>query len=121
MFHLIWGPPGTGKTRVVPEIVSHVSGSVLLGAFTNTALDKMLLSVLDVHPETPFLRMGRSKDSPELARRLGERAPSISAKTWQTLFGVRNNYVAVWIRFRSSLRQRTAGRATPICADVPSK
>ncbi len=75
VFHLIWGPPGTGKTRVVPEIVGHVSGGVLLGAFTNTALDKMLLSVLDVHPETPFLRMGRSKDSPELARRLGERAP----------------------------------------------
>ena len=61
VFHLIWGPPGTGKTRVVPEIVDHVSGGILLGAFTNTALDKMLLSVLDMHPEMPFLRMGRSK------------------------------------------------------------
>ncbi len=72
-FHLIWGPPGTGKTRVIPEIVANVSGGVLLGAFTNTALDKMLLSVLEGHPEMEFIRMGRSQDSPELARRLGER------------------------------------------------
>src|SRR5262249_48317180 len=37
-FHLIWGPPGTGKTKVIPEIVGRVSGRVLLGAFTNTAV-----------------------------------------------------------------------------------
>ena len=72
-FHLIWGPPGTGKTRIVPEIVANVPGGVLLGAFTNTAVDKMLLSVLDVYPDTPFVRFGRSKDSPELAARLGAR------------------------------------------------
>src|SRR5262249_37473498 len=32
-FHLIWGPPGTGKTRVIPEIVQRVEGRILLGAF----------------------------------------------------------------------------------------
>ncbi len=69
--HLIWGPPGTGKTKVVPEIVANVGGSVLLGAFTNTAVDKMLLAMLDHDPQARFLRIGRSKDSPELARRLG--------------------------------------------------
>ena len=73
-FHLIWGPPGTGKTKVVPEIVANVGGSVLLGAFTNTALDKMLLSLLDHNPRARFLRIGRSKDSAELTRRLGAEA-----------------------------------------------
>ena len=72
-FHLVWGPPGTGKTRVIPEIAASISGGVLLGAFTNTALDKMLLSVLDGYPDMEFIRMGRSADSPELSRRLGER------------------------------------------------
>ena len=74
-FHLVWGPPGTGKTRVIAEIAANASGGVLLGAFTNTALDKMLLSVLDGYPEIEFIRMGRSTDSPDLTRRLGERAP----------------------------------------------
>ncbi len=74
VFHLIWGPPGTGKTVVVPEIVRNAGGPVLLGAFTNTAVDKMLGSMLDADPDVRFLRFGRSKDSPELAARLGERA-----------------------------------------------
>src|SRR5262249_23487591 len=71
VFHLIWGPPGTGKTKVIPEIVRRVSGPVLLGAFTNTAVDKMLIALLDHDPATRFLRVGRSSDSPELVRRIG--------------------------------------------------
>jgi len=84
VFHLIWGPPGTGKTRVVAEIVAHTvaldrvldRGGVLLGAFTNTALDKMLMTLLDRDPAARFLRIGRSTGSPELAERLGDRAAS---------------------------------------------
>lgn len=68
VFHLIWGPPGTGKTKVIPEIVERVAGPVLLGAFTNTAVDKMLLALLAHDPSTRFLRVGRSSDSPEVAR-----------------------------------------------------
>src|SRR5215471_4013538 len=71
VFHLIWGPPGTGKTKVIPEIVRRVSGPVLLGAFTNTAVDKMLIALLDHDPTTRFLRVGRSSDSPELVRKIG--------------------------------------------------
>ena len=71
VFHLIWGPPGTGKTKVIPEIVRRVSGPVLLGAFTNTAVDKMLIALLDYDPTTRFLRVGRSSDSPELVRKIG--------------------------------------------------
>ena len=71
VFHLIWGPPGTGKTKVIPEIVQRVAGPVLLGAFTNTAVDKMLIALLDHDPTTQFLRVGRSADSPELVRKIG--------------------------------------------------
>jgi DNA replication ATP-dependent helicase Dna2 len=73
VFHLIWGPPGTGKTKVIPEIIKRVSGPVLLGAFTNTAVDKMLLALLDSDPAARFLRVGRASDSPELAARLVDR------------------------------------------------
>ena len=69
-YHLIWGPPGTGKTRVIPEIARAVSGKILLGAFTNTAVDKMLLATLDADPATRFLRFGRSSESHELTLRL---------------------------------------------------
>lgn len=70
VFHLIWGPPGTGKTKVIPEIVRRVKGAVLLGAFTNTAVDKMLLALLAHDPSIRFLRVGRSSDSPELVRKI---------------------------------------------------
>ena len=75
-FHLIWGPPGTGKTKVVPRIVAEAGGSILLGAFTNTAVDKMLLALLDNDPDARFVRIGKAAASPELASRLGARAPS---------------------------------------------
>ncbi len=70
VFHLIWGPPGTGKTKVIPEIVHRVKKPVLLGAFTNTAVDKMLLALLAHDPSVRFLRVGRSTDSPELVRKI---------------------------------------------------
>src|SRR5215475_8303226 len=70
VFHLIWGPPGTGKTKVIPKIVHRVNGPVLLGAFTNTAVDKMLLALLAHDPSVRFLRVGRSSDSPELVRKI---------------------------------------------------
>ena len=71
-FHLIWGPPGTGKTKVIPEIVRRVPGRILLGAFTNTAVDKILMALLDTDPSVRFLRMGRASDSPELAALLND-------------------------------------------------
>jgi DNA replication ATP-dependent helicase Dna2 len=70
VFHLIWGPPGTGKTNIIPEIVQRAGGGVLLGAFTNTAVDKMLLALIKHDPAVRFLRVGRASDSPELVSRL---------------------------------------------------
>jgi DNA replication ATP-dependent helicase Dna2 len=77
-YHLIWGPPGTGKTRVIPEIIRQVDGPVLLGAFTNTAVDKVIAALLDADPKTRFLRIGRASDSPELAERLRDPAEYFS-------------------------------------------
>src|SRR5438093_166466 len=68
--HLIWGPPGTGKTRIIPEIIRSAGGRVLLGAFTNTAVDKMLMALLEHDPTTHFLRVGRASDSPELVGKI---------------------------------------------------
>src|ERR1051326_8676369 len=70
VFHLIWGPPGTGKTKVIPEIVRLARGPILLGAFTNTAVDKMLLALLEHDPGVKFLRVGRASDSPELVGKI---------------------------------------------------
>src|SRR6266516_3459559 len=70
IFHLIWGPPGTGKTKVIPEIVHRIGGPVLLGAFTNTAVDKMLVALLEHDPAVRFLRVGRACDSPEVVAKL---------------------------------------------------
>src|SRR5262249_54796796 len=42
----------------------------LLGAFTNTAVDKMLMALLAHDSGARFLRVGRSADSPELTRRI---------------------------------------------------
>ena len=78
VFHLVWGPPGTGKTRVIPEIVKGVQGPVLLGAFTNTAVDKMLIALIEHDPGVRFLRIGRASDSPELAARLADPAEYFS-------------------------------------------
>jgi len=70
VFHLIWGPPGTGKTRIIPEIIRCAGGRVLLGAFTNTAVDKMLMALLEHDRTTHFLRVGKASDSPELAGKI---------------------------------------------------
>ncbi|MHC1585365.1 MAG: AAA domain-containing protein [Candidatus Syntropharchaeia archaeon] len=47
--YLIWGPPGTGKTTVVPEIVSNYirlhrrsNPKILICAYTNTAVDNIV-------------------------------------------------------------------------------
>jgi DNA replication ATP-dependent helicase Dna2 len=83
VFHLVWGPPGTGKTRVTSEIVRHAAGArtpargqggVLLAAPTNTAVDRMLLALLEAAPDLEFVRLGSAVDSPELGERLGARA-----------------------------------------------
>lgn len=72
---VIWGPPGTGKTRTIGAIAAHAFAQgerVLLVSHTNVALDGAVLSVA-AHPGSPsragaLLRAGVPR-MPELAGR----------------------------------------------------
>ncbi|GCE19649.1 AAA domain-containing protein [Dictyobacter kobayashii] len=60
---LIHGPPGTGKTSVIAEIVKRLTDQgqrVLLAAFTNQAVDNMLKRLVR-EGFTQFLRLGSER------------------------------------------------------------
>ncbi len=64
---LIHGPPGTGKTSVIAEIVKRLSQQgqrVLLAAFTNQAVDNMLKR-LDKEGFHDYLRLGHERSVDE--------------------------------------------------------
>jgi DNA replication ATP-dependent helicase Dna2 len=59
-FHLIHGPPGTGKTRVLASLIRICldrGERVLVACPTNVALDRLLVSVMDLGVKD-FLRIG---------------------------------------------------------------
>jgi RecA/RadA recombinase len=60
---LVWGPPGTGKTRVLTEAIARLVATgrrVLLVSATNIAVDNALLGVIRSRPFRPgsLLRVG---------------------------------------------------------------
>jgi DNA replication ATP-dependent helicase Dna2 len=67
-FHLIHGPPGTGKTRVLARLVRiclDLGERVLVACPTNVALDRLLISLIALGVKD-FLRVGGSSNvSPE--------------------------------------------------------
>lgn len=72
---IIQGPPGTGKTTVIAHVVAELIADgkrVLLSAQTNTAVDKILESLLSVNV-TDFIRLGDMKKSPALCRQFEEK------------------------------------------------
>lgn len=94
----IWGPPGTGKTTVIGQIVHNLlkqNRSVLLVSHTNTAVDgaiKKTDEILGNHPEDsfssyPLLRIGiPAKEIPEKAKlehHIHERGRDIEAQLTQ--------------------------------------
>src|SRR5213078_211498 len=67
---LIHGPPGTGKTSVIAEIIQRLTGQgqrVLLAAFTNQAVDNMLKR-LDREGYHDYLRLGHERSVDESIR-----------------------------------------------------
>lgn len=60
-YALVLGMPGTGKTRVIAEMVraaSEAGRAVLVAAYTNQAVDNVALRLLDAG--VPFVRLGRA-------------------------------------------------------------
>jgi len=54
----IWGPPGTGKTKTIAEIMKEIiknNKTILLTAHTNTAIDEALLKLIDILPDKKFI------------------------------------------------------------------
>lgn len=122
----IWGPPGTGKTKVIGQIVLHMiqaNRSVLLTSHTNTAVDGAIEKADEnyrksskydkFHKPYPILRVGKpSKDLPdhvgidshieELGREIKEAINSLEANYARELtnLGKIKNLIAVleWIK-----------------------
>jgi hypothetical protein len=65
---VVWGPPGTGKTRVIGEAVNNAlreGRSVLVASNTNVAVDNALMSVIDVSEEVQpgqIVRVGQASE-----------------------------------------------------------
>ncbi len=73
-FHLIIGPPGTGKTYVINEIIRQLTRKrkrILLTAWTNIAVDNILERIPEL--EDKILRIGSDISAPNLKYSLQER------------------------------------------------
>ena len=68
-YALLLGMPGTGKTHTVVKLVAalvEAGQSVLLTAFTNNAVDNLLLKLARLEPPVPFVRLGRLRRGPSV-------------------------------------------------------
>ncbi|KAG7662477.1 dna2 [[Candida] subhashii] len=60
-YSLILGMPGTGKTTVLAELIRILVGhgkTILLASYTNSAVDNILLKLLDLDPSISMVRIG---------------------------------------------------------------
>ncbi len=90
---LIHGPPGTGKTSVIAEIVKRLwleGQRVMLAAFTNQAVDNMLKR-LDSEGMHDFMRLGNARNvDSAIADRLLKRPVGQNLKAADTLEAVQD-------------------------------
>ena len=88
-YTLILGMPGTGKTSTIVQAIKGLltqGRSVLLTSYTNSAVDNVLLKLLQ--ERLPFLRLGRQESVHPLLQAWtlgGERYPDASVKALRHL------------------------------------
>ncbi|TYZ67803.1 hypothetical protein PybrP1_001791 [[Pythium] brassicae (nom. inval.)] len=79
-YALVLGMPGTGKTSTIAfavRLLLFLGLSVLVTSYTHSAVDNLLLKVLEHEPQLPLLRLGApSQVHPELAEFTLERQAS---------------------------------------------
>jgi len=80
------GPPGTGKTRLIEEIVvqylkKHPTHRVLISSQTHVALDNVIERVRERRPSLDIVRVGRA-DDPRISRSTIDLLLEKRAKDW---------------------------------------
>lgn len=88
-YHLLWGPPGTGKTSVmiknlVRHLVDHSSEHILVMAYTNRAVDEICEAIEDIGEAMKgrYLRIGSkyATDKKYLSRLLDHNLQDIDSR-----------------------------------------
>ena len=62
-YHLLWGPPGTGKTSIMLKYLTkyyleHTPRRILLLAYTNRAVDEICTTIKRIDEHIDFIRVG---------------------------------------------------------------
>ncbi|WP_281773939.1 AAA domain-containing protein, partial [Methanobacterium formicicum] len=83
-FHLVIGPPGTGKTFVITEILNQLllkQKKILVTAWTNIAVDN-ILDKFHSYPEDKILRLGSFKEISPSHRKYTLEVKRKKTKAW---------------------------------------
>lgn len=87
-YHLLWGPPGTGKTSVMTKNLvqyyqQHTDQRILLLSYTNRAVDELCHALRSISDDIDFVRIGSrySTGSDYVSTLLDQRMKSISTRS----------------------------------------
>lgn len=110
--HLIWGPPGTGKTRTLGQLVAQLlrrHRTCLLLSVSNVAVDQLLTSVaeqVDEADQAELVRVGTPTDASLNPYTLRARALAHDASSKEEYDRLMKNKMAIEQRVRQLLKKR---------------